>query len=206
MNGQCGTRAGYDVHRRAGQPSCEPCRRAAARYEQERQLDLMAGNPRLVDATGTRRRIHALIALGYRHTVLAAELGVSHDVVRKRSLAPKVNRETATAVAAMYDRLSMRLPEERTHGEKIAVSRARNLARRNGWLPPLAWEEGTIDDPAATPLVSRSEHVYLAAELVAEWDHLRRAGESIDQAARQLGVTVGAIEKAIERAGKVSAA
>lgn len=202
MSGGCGTRAGYDRHRRAGQTACDPCRRAAARYEQERQLDLLRGRPRLVDATGTRRRIQALIALGYRHTILAVELGVSHDVIRKRSLAPKVNRDTAEAVAAMYERLSMTCPVGRTHHERVAISRARNLAARRGWAPPLAWDD--IDtDP--TPTGAGWTATRWGSELLAEWGYLRAAGESIEQAARQLGVTVDAIEKAGERAKRTAA-
>lgn len=195
---RCGTRAGYDLHRRANETACEPCRRAAARYEQERQLDIIGGRPRLVDATGTRRRIQALIAIGYRHTVLATELGVSHDVIRKRSIAPKVNRDTAAAVAGLYDRLSMTVPVGRTPGERVAISRARNLAARNGWPPPLAWDNP--DDHTERPTATTPDAAcYPAHELVAEWHWLEAAGESIDQAARQLGVTVGAIEKALER-------
>jgi hypothetical protein len=37
------------------------------------------------------------------------------------------------------------------------------------------------------------------AELLSEWDHLRRSGVSMAEAAPRLGVTRKAIEKAIER-------
>ena len=79
----------------------------------------------------------------------------------------------------------------------------RKIARGRGWLSPLAWDN--IDDPNERPTATRDHSHYRAAELLSEWDHLRRSGESIEQAARQLGVTVGAIEKAIERAGRDAA-
>lgn len=130
---------------------CVACTRAAARYEQERQLDLIAGRPRMVDATGSRRRLHALLALGHTYMTISDVVGVHHGVVRRWTFPPLLNRRTAEKIATAYDELSMVLPREDTHLEKIVASRTRNRARANGWVPPLAWDDDTIDDPTAVP-------------------------------------------------------
>lgn len=93
----------------------------------------------LVDATGTWRRLHALIALGYPQTWLARELGLGRALQLNRE---RVTVRNAEKVAALYDRLSMTPgPSERT----------RVMAWRKGYLPPLAWDDEDLDDPDAWP-------------------------------------------------------
>lgn len=128
-----GTRRGFDVHRKAGQVACDACKRAAARYEQERQLDLMHGKPRQIDATGTRRRIQALARLGWPSDAI----GLPRQQVWHLTQQKYVLRATAEAVAEVYERLSMSL------GPSV-VTRIR--AERKGWPPPLAWND--IDNDA----------------------------------------------------------
>lgn len=99
--------------------------------------------PLQVDATGTRRRLAALMALGWTYPTIAAELGVYPSRVSQLMRTKQVHSVTAAAVTAVYDRLSTRRgPSER---------RAR-MAARHGWPPPLGWDEDTIDDPASTPV------------------------------------------------------
>lgn len=192
-----GTNAGHRAHFTDGTTPCQPCRDAHADYRRGlwRKKYLRRVDTLVVPSLGTIRRIRALQAIGWRLSDLDQAMGYSgrsnamHNLTRQEF----VRRDTAEKVAAAYDRMCM------TPGPS---QRSRDLARKWGWLPPLAWDDIDNDtEPAAGP----SEHIYRAAELVAEWDHLRRAGESIDQAARQLGVTVGAIEKALERVGKAVA-
>lgn len=54
--------------------------------------------------------------------------------------------------------------------------------------------------------IEREPSFWSRDDLVAEYEHLRSAGVSIHTAASQLGVTVGAIEKACERVRKGEAA
>lgn len=93
---------------------------------------------------GTQRRLRALACLGWSWTSLAAEVGVSESVIRRLSRAQysTVNAATADRVAALYERLSM------TRGPS---SRAATHAARNGFAPPLAWDDTDLDDPDATP-------------------------------------------------------
>lgn len=116
-------------------------------------LAVRAGSPapaRVVDATGTQRRLQALVALGWNQNRLAERLGIlpSNFTGLIRGKWPKVHCRTADAVAALYDELSMTVPPP-----SRSANVARTAARKAGWLPPLAWDEDTIDNPAAKPSV-----------------------------------------------------
>jgi hypothetical protein len=58
----------------------------------------------------------------------------------------KVLKATADKVRALYDEVS-RLPTPTGYGP----TRVRNLAKAQGWFPPVAWDDDTIDNPATTP-------------------------------------------------------
>ena len=178
---------------------CPACYRAETRYRKQRKLDLLGGNPRLVPSIGTVRRIQALQAIGWTGPRIATEAGVSLNSMRSIQYheATVVRSVTAAKISAAYERLCM------THPEGHYANRARSIAARRGWAPPNAWLD--LDDPTETPDPGYRElKTRPVAQTVEEWDHLRSLGVSIDQAARQLGVTVGAIERAVERMGEVA--
>ncbi|MCX5522640.1 hypothetical protein OG342_07145 [Streptomyces bobili] len=103
---------------------------------------------RTIDATGTRRRIHALMAIGHTVTGIADESGVDHSVIHDLlNGAPNLRGITADRIAAAYDWLSERAPT----GRKSAATVSRKRAAREGWPPPAAWDDDRIDDPAAHP-------------------------------------------------------
>lgn len=104
--------------------------------------------PRRHDALGTRRRLRALVALGWPPAVLAERLGVPPtEVSRLCHRARRVYSPTADRVSSLYGALCM-LP-----GPSEAT---RLRARRAGWVPPLAWD-GDLDDPAASPVACEPE-------------------------------------------------
>lgn len=141
-----GTNAGYIAHAFARDTACEPCRTAAADYRRGlRARRYLARTNRLyVDATGTIRRIHALQALGWRLKDIDRAIGrdPATNYVHNLTRQAKVHLDTAKKVAAAYDRLSMKLGPSQ---------RSRDVAERNRWAVPLAWDEGDIDDPNARP-------------------------------------------------------
>jgi hypothetical protein len=104
----------------------------------------------VIDATGTVRRLRALVAAGWPQARIAARLGVTPGnfcavIRRDRTLVRR-----ARAVRALYDELWTTDP--RNAGvDNQAYSRAVNHARALDWAPPGAWDEDTIDDPAAFP-------------------------------------------------------
>lgn len=109
----------------------------------------------LVDATGTHRRLQALIALGWSRTKLAEHLGLERNTVGRYMTRPKVYASTAADVRDLYDRLWNVLPPSSSKWDVSALVAARREAARSRWAPPLAWDEETIDDPAARPAGAR---------------------------------------------------
>lgn len=96
---------------------------------------------------GARRRVAALLAIGWTHAHLHRQTGgvATGDVINDPGR--RVEAHTYHAIRETYERLCM------TPGPS---SRNRARARRHGWNPPMAWDEDSIDDPNAIPLgVSR---------------------------------------------------
>lgn len=103
-----------------------------------------------VDATGTRRRLQALIAGGWPQAQLARRLVMEPGNFGLLLREERVYAATARAVAALYEQLWRADPA--AHGvDAQAVSRARNQARTHGWAPVGAWDDDRIDDPSAHP-------------------------------------------------------
>ena len=105
----------------------------------------------LVDGTGTRRRLRALIALGWPAKTLQGRLGGSSRSTwyltnPEIGESTPVRATTRDAVRALYDELSLTVPPP-----SRAVTRARGIAAARRWVPPLAWDDEAIDDPAARP-------------------------------------------------------
>lgn len=133
---------------------CFACRLARSEYMRARSSGREHPAPLLMDGTGTRRRIRALYALGWTGSVIARELGVTVGALfdlRVREGRP-VYAYTAERMAVVYDRLSATIPPE-----NVYARRARALAQRNGYVPPLAWDDDEIDNPDARPRGIRPE-------------------------------------------------
>lgn len=97
-----------------------------------------------IAATGTARRIRALIAIGWTADIIGSRLGTGKTIVCRwaRGATPTVTAGTATAVAAVYEQMCD------TDGPSN-LNRVR--ARQKGWVPPLGWVDVDIDDPDAQP-------------------------------------------------------
>lgn len=95
-----------------------------------------------IPSVGTHRRLHALMAIGWRLTDIGAELGMSGQAVTSYLQRDTVQATSAVAVAELFNRWQL------TPGPSDV---ARDRAQRKGWHPPLAWDEDTIDDPKAQP-------------------------------------------------------
>lgn len=99
-----------------------------------------------IDGTGTARRVQALVALGWSFIDQAAAIGWGNANYRRLADADLVRPDTARAVARLYDRWSMRPAPD-----SVKSLRARRMAARRGWVPPLAWDDDTIDDHRGRP-------------------------------------------------------
>lgn len=195
-----------------GTPGGQPSRRV--RPETEAAILAVRPSPAVMaatartDATGTRRRLQALAACGWPPGRLAGLLGVSPGNLSTLMRRERVTAATALAVAALFGELWDVPPPEGTPQERAAASRARRRAMRQGWVPPLAWDD--IDDPDAVPAEGwqrgpegkRRDGALLAAEA----QELAGFGLSRAEAAERLRVSRAALEKALERAGQGRAA
>jgi transcriptional regulator with XRE-family HTH domain len=142
-----------------------------------------------VDATGTHRRLQALVAMGWSQVKLSEQLGVHRDVVSQYLSRAKVYAQSAAAVRDLYDRLWNVPPPEATRWDRSAAEYARRKAAAAGWVPPLAWDDETIDDPAARPHgATKAAHVVdpIAVEQV-----LAGHGGGLNRAERREAVRIG---------------
>ncbi|MFI6639982.1 hypothetical protein [Streptomyces sp. NPDC050504] len=122
---------------------------AAAVLAVEPGLDVL-GAATVIDATGTRRRLQALVAGGWPQHHLAQHLRMRDGNFGLMIRAVRVTVRTARAGRVLYDELWAADPREHGVGRQPYV-RARNQAARQGWAPVGAWDDDTIDDPAAAP-------------------------------------------------------
>ncbi|HYX95015.1 MAG TPA: hypothetical protein VE823_08100 [Geodermatophilus sp.] len=105
-----------------------------------------------VDATRIRRRLHALIAIGWPAELLAAQLGRRPNSVHRSMTGESVTARTAHDVATLYERLWSTRPPRDTRDQRAAADAARAHAAAHGWLPPLAWDDIDTDPhPRARP-------------------------------------------------------
>lgn len=113
----------------------------AARLLKVTARDAMAASDR-VPALGSRRRAHALAALGWSITEQAAQLGMPQSAYSSSINRAQVTSARAHQIADLYERLS---------GTLGPSDRARALAETHGWAPPLAWDDDDLDNPLARP-------------------------------------------------------
>jgi hypothetical protein len=110
------------------------------------QPGTVTADGKLVDATGTTRRVQGLRALGYSPASIAKAFGFSETHVRllSRGDQPTVRYRIAVKVAEVFAELAT-VPAPRS----TSATMSRNYAQAHGWAPPGAWDD--IDDPAAAP-------------------------------------------------------
>lgn len=199
----CGSETGYMRHARFGTEKCVACRRAHAEKRADyRRRRYLHHAPLSVDATGARRRIHALAAIGWSLAGQSRMLEMGDTAAHKITARKWLHVETAAKVRALYDELSM-MP-----GPSV---RARREAQRKGWAPPLAYDDDTIDDPHTEPSgvltrdgldeiavqrASRGERVQLSrAERAEVVRRLTAAGLSAADIADRLGIAQRSVSR-----------
>lgn len=110
-------------------------------------VDLSRDKGRSISVLGTRRRLRALVALGYTNKQLAAAIGAAdqqiHGLLYQNNF---VTAATARKVRQLFEELGMT-----SAPPTVAARRAIARAKRLGWAPPMAWDEGEIDNPDAQP-------------------------------------------------------
>ena len=173
---------------------CDACSQANRDYQDRRTRLIAYGRwDVLSDAAGTRRRLQALVRGGWSLGLMSARLGCTRQVLRLTlHRSERVTAATAGAVRELYDELWDQPPPEGTRFEKRAATMARRYARERGWVPPLAWDDDEIDDPAAVPAPGWCP---VPADLAAA------AAIRADREPRPVTGMSGAIRQAREQAG-----
>ncbi len=136
-----------------------PTRPPARRVRKATAAKLLALRPSLavtaagakVNSVGTARRTQALVALGWTVPQICEHAGLDRQRVDRALRGGDVLADTAKRIAATYDALWDRTPPEGDRWHQAATARARSRARAAGWVPPMAWDDDTIDDPTAAP-------------------------------------------------------
>ena len=173
---------------------------AAAILAVEPTLEILPGKT-VIDGAGTRRRLQALVAIGWSQSKLAERIGWTPSNFGTLIGDGRVIAASARLVRALYDELWNQAPPENTHRDKIAASRARNMARARGWAPPLAWDDDEIDDPTARPdLGEKTSRPEALAENAEEL--IVGQGYTPEQAAERLGVSADYVQTIRRRASR----
>jgi transcriptional regulator with XRE-family HTH domain len=196
---------------------CFPCRTAYDRhvYRQRHGQDT-ASCATYIDATGTRRRLEALHALGWSGADLGARLGVGYSAVNQLRKQTVIFPRTAERVRAVYDEL-WATPSTGPHATRI-----KRWAARRGFLPPMAYDDDRIDDmqfnserdlhnlisdrethgtaeiidEIAVERAIHGDRVPLTrAEMTYAIDTLTRMGHSAEEAATRLGVSSRLVQR-----------
>lgn len=181
---------GYRAGRKARKRRCTP--EVAAKI-----LAVTAdqATPGRVNATGTQRRLQALVAAGWPMTHLGPRFGVSPRTAISLMTQERVYGRTAEAAARLYEQLVGERPEK--HGvSRTSAKRARKLAAKHRWATAAYWADrmDVIDDPDFEPLygVTRSEQIAQDAHWL-----ITAGGLDRDQAAARLEVSRFSIDRAL---------
>ncbi|WP_068325015.1 hypothetical protein [Janibacter terrae] len=170
-----------------------------------RDTTLLADGAR-TDSTGTARRLQALHTLGWGINAIARQTGLDRQRLDNAIHGGNIVMGTRRAVTDLYEQLWDTPAPTATKGERLAATRAKKRAEAARWVPPLAWDDETIDDPTATPHVDdrdardrKSGRGTGATNADALRDCAVDWGLTLAQAAHRLHVTNAAISRALAR-------
>lgn len=155
------------------------------------------------DATGTRRRIQALVAIGWPVRHIARHAGLSGVNAADFLSRSRVYVATANAVAAAYDDLRAQRPG-RSGVTKSHEQAAKSRAARLNWPPPKYWNSnpGAIDDPEFVPEYGKTRAQVIAEE--AAW-LMGECGHDAEAAAERIGITLRHLERVLAEADSAPA-
>lgn len=165
-------------------------------------LAVQAGDilPAIIDATGTRRRLQALGALGWPMKRLAPHIGVHPTTVGRLARHANIYGTSAVAVAVAYEKLRNQRPEDLGVPARAAL-RMRDHAAQEGWNDPTYWDDmGGIDDPAFNPAAAEKplKRNELAALRKADVEHLAAYGIDAEEIAERVGLTKSTVHALVE--------
>jgi transcriptional regulator with XRE-family HTH domain len=145
------------------------------------------------DATGTMRRLRALVAIGYPIAQLAPRIGIYPTALGNiaRGELHTVRLTTADTVALHYQQLIC---------QPGPSSRARIEARKKGWHGPLAWDD--IDDPNCQPETDGQTNAPRRHKAVIDLEVIARRtkqGHTAEEIAEEIGCHKRSVVRARSR-------
>lgn len=162
-----------------------------------------------IDSTGARRRVQALATNGWSIVKIGAEVGVSAQSLWAIIGGGPITVENARKIRVAYDRLWDHEPDAHTPSQRSIRNRTRNWARDRGFHPPLAWDDDTIDDPAAEPYRPDADDARtpgrpgkVTREFIEDLEWLRSTGVGPKAAAERLGIRHDSLLVALRRHGE----
>lgn len=154
----------------------------------------------VIDGTGTSRRLQALVAIGWSQSRLGERLGIRISNMGPMMAGRPVTAGRARAVQALFEQLWDQPQQGHDQRSKISANRARNYARARGWLPPMAWDEDTIDDSTHVPDL-RARHD--PTSLIEDVEFLIRTGAGRESILTRTGYRKQeSLERLLLRAGR----
>jgi hypothetical protein len=150
-----------------------------------------------LDATGTRRRIQALRAIGWSARALAEAAGTGESVIERICDGqPTVRGVVAVKIQDAYARLSQTpAPAGRS------ATRAKGYATANGWAPPEYWDDDDIDDPATQAQLGQVLNFHERAQLRREEiEHLAWCGHEPEEILARLNheVSISTVRQIVQ--------
>lgn len=135
-----------------------------------------------VDATISRRKIRALMVMGWSHKAIGQKTGLSQTVLTAITSGRRktILHCTKDKIDALYEETSM------IHGPS---SRTAKYGKQKKWLPPLAWDD--IDDLEENPHWSETVHRSVITEVSAVLRAKRSAASASTSSSKQKMPTVG---------------
>lgn len=151
-----------------------------------------------VCSVGTARRLQGLVALGYDNKQIAEALGITRNHVAKFIYGhrPLIIARNAMHIAEAVRRLEVIPPRD-----SLASRKAKVRAETNGWVSTMAWDEDTIDDPAAKPHLGGKRVDWLE-----EYQHLVDTGIPPKTVAKRLNIKWETVTARLRRMEKKRAA
>lgn len=155
-----------------------------------------------VPAIGSVRRLQALACLGWSLRAIGERIGVDRRNLAGIMRQERVTRATESAIRGVYDDLWDKKAPERDTLEKYSAARARGDAARRGWVPPMAWDDGSIDDPGARPQGTVGALKGRRAQVVEDCEVIASDGGTLQGAAQRLGMHQSNLTRSLYRAGR----
>jgi DNA-binding NarL/FixJ family response regulator len=118
-----------------------------------RQVTALSQHPALVDSTGSKRRLQALIANGWSMARLATHLHCHPSTISRLLGSSTVARNIDRAIRDLYTRLADQPVSTSTTGERTSVEAARRYADAHGWATPDQWTDIDHDLRPRSPRV-----------------------------------------------------